>query len=244
MRLPTGLYRGTEYYAGAREFWRNHLQRLKFSNPSLHCNVETVRSGENEPLYLSITYESPDREALSKLNLRFPKPLQRTKPLVRTRTEGDKQIQETSPVPKELKNPPSPDAPLPRVKTLTPVQMTAEIRAHAPKDEIKAKAQPAADPSGPQTTSAPETVFTRTVTLPLGGLRANEVWLWMRQQLDLHHETLMMGKDKEEWVRLARFRAEADKDRQRVKTGIDAMKREKLELKKARENAAKMAAEA
>ena len=70
MRLPTGTYRGREYYAGARDFWRGHLQRLKFANPALHCNVETVRTGENEPLYLSITYESPDRNALSKFDLK------------------------------------------------------------------------------------------------------------------------------------------------------------------------------
>lgn len=244
MRLPTGTYRGREYYAGARDFWRGHLQRLKFANPSLSCNVETVRTGENEPLYLSITYESPDRDSLSKLDLKFPKPLARIQPEVITRTEGDKKIQEASPLPKEVRDLPNPNAPQPKPKTLLPIQMTPEILSHAPKDEIKTKAQPAPDPSAPQTTSPPETVYTRTVTLPLGGLRDNEIWLWIRQQLKIHHKKSLEGHEAQEWIGLKEHRSKAEQDRRRVKEGMDAMKKEQMELKRAREAAARMAAEA
>lgn len=240
MRLPTGQYEGIEWYMGARDFWHRELRRLKFWNPTIPTTVETVRTGADEPLYLSVEYESPDQQALSQLKIKpFPKPqlhIQRPKtsnPLYEGSVDPGRRQQPTR----------DPRHPVPSPKTLNPVPMPDNVREHAPRDEIRPVPQSSNGPASPQVTTPSETIYTRTVTLPLAGLRHTEIWNWIRQHTKLQNHRPVPSEEGQSYQIVARFKKEAAKDRKRVKTGINAMKKEQLELRKAREAAERMAAD-
>lgn len=237
MRLPTGEYEGLEWYAGAREFWRKELRRIQFWNPTLPTAVETIRAGSNEPLYLSVEYQSPDQQALSQLKIKpYPKPqLHLKRPKVPNPWSADPRRRQL----------PARDArhPVPSPKLLEPIYVPDDIAQHAPKDEIKQVINKDSEPS-PPSAGPPQTLYTRTVTLPLAGLRHIEIWNWVRQHTKLADHRVVPAEDMKEYREVSRFRKQAALDRKRVKTGIDAMKKEKLELKKAREAAEAMAADA
>lgn len=269
MRVPTGTYPNKEYYWGARDFWHQELKRLKYWNPALKTEVETIRAGEDEPMYLTVEYESTDREALSQLKaFPLPKPQLKIQPRANNRTEKQEQEQKLreqvaamNPDPRKKGQagalPTSVAAqlgiqqlafasnkPTPSPKDLKPVKLTPEILSHAPKDEITVKAQPAADASTPQTTSPPETTYSRTLTLPLAGLRHHEIWNWIRQHTGLGDHRRIPEAEGSAYQALCGHKRRAAKDRHLVRTGVEAMKREEQELKKAREAAERMAAEA
>ncbi|KAK5958285.1 hypothetical protein OHC33_000127 [Knufia fluminis] len=264
MRVPTGPYPNKEYYWGGRDFWHGELKRLKYWNPTLRTEIETIRNRENEPMYLTVEYESTDREALSQLKAYpLPKPQLKVKPRANNKTEQQEQEQNlreqrsaADPDPRKAQPAAQPRSVVeglgyhhlqkltPSPKTLQPVKLTPEILSHAPSDEIKVKAQPVADASSPQTTSPPQTTYSRSLTIPLAGVRHTEIWNWIRQHTGLPDHRRIPAPEMAEWQKVADHNRQAAKDRKLVKTGIDAMKREQLELKKAREAAERMAAEA
>lgn len=237
MRLPTGEYEGLEWYSGAREFWRKELRRLQFWNPTLPTAVETIRTGSNEPLYMSIEYQSPDQQALSQLKIKpYPKPqLHIKRPKVPNPWLAD-------PKRRQL---PARDArhPVLSPKYLEPVYVPEDVAKHAPQDEIKQVNVPDSTPSPQQAGNPPKPLYTRTVTLPLVGLRHIEIWNWIRQHTKLSDHRTVPAEEIKEYREVSQHRRQAAQDRKRVRTGIDAMKREKLELKKAREAAERMAAD-
>lgn len=266
MRVPTGPYPNKEYYWGARDFWHKELKRFKYWNPTLRTEVETIRNGENEPMYLTVEYESTDRDALSQLKaFPLPKPQLKIKPRANSKTEQEEQerqlrqqVAESNPDPRKgLIQPKSiaaqlgiqqlafaTDKPTPSPKFLKPVTLTPDILSRAPKDEITVKAQPAAEASTPQTTSPPQTTYSRSLTLPLAGVRHHEIWNWIRQHTGLPDHRARPTAEKVAYLELVNHKKRAAKDRQLVKGGVEAMKREEAELKKAREAADRMAAEA
>lgn len=268
MRVPTGTYPNKEYYWGARDFWHRELKRLKYHNPALKTEIETIRNGENEPMYLTVEYESTDREALSQLKaFPLPKPQLKIKPRANNRTEQQEQEQKLreqiaamNPDPRKGQPAAQPksiaaqlgiqqlafasDKPTPSPKDLKPVKLTPEILSHAPKDEITVKAQPAADASSPQTTSPPQTIYARSLTLPLAGVRHHEIWNWIRQHTGLADHRRIPEAEGSAYKALVGHKKRAAKDRKLVNAGVQAMKREEMELKKAREAAERMAAEA
>lgn len=237
MRLPTGEYEGLEWYSGARDFWRKELRRLQFWNPTLPTAVETIRTGSNEPLYLSVQYQSPDQQALSQLKIKpYPKPqLHLKKSKVPNPWSAD---------PRRRQLPArDPRHPVLSPKLLEPVYVPDNVAQHAPKDEIKQITDSESSLSSQQAGSTPQTLYTRTVTLPLAGLRHIEIWNWIRQHTKLSDHRVVPGEEIKDYRGVSQFRKQAALDRKRVKAGIDAMKREKLELKKAREAAERMAAD-
>lgn len=268
--MPTGTCKSPGYYVGARDFWRMELQKLKYWNPSLTITVETVRDESGEaPMYLSVEYESSDKDELSKLKATpLPKPLfklparefrkrrgkswpatpnaQKEKIIAQSHAETRQRRQETTPsvILEQLNGQLLlTNEPLPKVKLIKPITMTPDIASHAPSDEITIKAQPAADPSQPQSTSPPATVYSRTVTTPLAGLRHNEIWQWLRQHTGLPDHQPPTKEEEHKWQELVKFKQQADKDRKMVKAGLKLMRGEQAQLRKAKALADQMAAE-
>lgn len=246
MRVPTGQYEGLEWYTGARHFWRKELQRLKFWNPTLPAVVDTVRSGANEPLYISVEYESANREALSQLKINpYPKPqLSVKKPkTLNPAYEGSLDPR------RRQQRARDPRRPVPKVKDIEPFYFPEGVLEHAPRDEIKEVAlldetTTATAKTAAQGTSPSKTLFTRTVTIPLAGLRHIEIWNWIRQHTNLRDHRSIPTDELKAYQEVARFKTQGEKDRKRVKTAMDAMKKEQAELKKARAAAEAIAAEA
>lgn len=268
MRLPTGEYRCEEYYIGAREFWHTIVRRLKYYNPSLPVKVDFVRAGQNEPLYMTVTYETPEKKFLEK-NIKMPRPLFRI-------PQPPKKIQEQLKLQRQQQQRQPDTDPETRtnnerrqptfeeqmdldgkdgkrrqrqVSKIPAVTIPPHIAAVAPKDEITLVPQPATDPAAPQTTSPPQPVYSRTLTLPLAGLRHHEIYWWFKQPLKAsglfrYGARRTPLEEKMEISKLQAFKKRAQMDRIRVKKGVEAMKREEAELKKARESAAAMTAEA
>lgn len=257
MRLPTGQWQYREFFWGARDFWRRELVRLKYQNPGLIVDVDTIRSpSEKEPIYLTAEYESTDRQELEHIQpAAFPLQLSRIPPLRRWESERvrkkEKRTEETEK--KEREDPvnkvyqlakaigiPKPYIAgfvTPMLDELKPISMTPEIQAHAPDSAIVTKAQPAVSPEEPQTTSSPTTTYSRTLTLPLAGLRATEIWHWLRQPQKLQYE----GRSEKQnamtapWQKLCHFKEQAKIDRRLVAAGLVKRKQEEAEIAKARQ---------
>lgn len=268
MRLPSGEYKSWEYYRGARKFWHRELRSLKYWNPSLPVEVETVRTGSNEPLYMTITYEAENASRLSQTP-QFPKPLLRIKaPRQASRRrqlpeggqiEPDNAItagaaEATTPTPSieeskseatfeertygnVLSTTGDEETRADLISQIQPVSIPPHIAAVAPSDEIVTVAQPAADPSEPQTTSPPVVRYQRTLTLPLAALRGIDIFEWLRQPLlpEMSRKRSKINKaDSQKLVGGPKRREQSAEDRARVKRGVDAMKREQAEIRQAK----------
>ncbi|KAL2431597.1 hypothetical protein ABEF95_012199 [Exophiala dermatitidis] len=108
---------------------------------------------------------------------------------------------------------------------------------------IESKPQPAADPSAPSTTSPPVETFTRRAIVDVAGKRPAQIWQWLKKTTNCE-ELRPSQEDVELMKRLNAFFQKADIDRKRVKAGIDEMRKQKEELRKAREAAERMTSEA
>ncbi|KAH0830778.1 hypothetical protein FOPE_02125 [Fonsecaea pedrosoi] len=114
--------------------------------------------------------------------------------------------------------------------------------------EIEAKSQ-----ASDQTTSSaspssssnptPTSTFTRTVELRLGPHQPGSIWKWF-QNTTRCEDYPENPEETEQMERLKEFFARAEEDRQRVKAGMDAIRKQKEDLKRAREAAERMANEA
>ncbi|KIY00287.1 uncharacterized protein Z520_03972 [Fonsecaea multimorphosa CBS 102226] len=92
-------------------------------------------------------------------------------------------------------------------------------------------------------TSPATPIFTRSVELRLGPHQPGSIWKWF-QNTTKCEDFPENPEENEQMERLKEFFAKAEEDRQRVKAGIDAIRKQKEDLKKAREAAERMANEA
>lgn len=217
---------------------------------------------------MTVEYESSDRAALSNLKVQpFPVPMLKMRPvdpgMVQGKGKKDEieslrrlnafdrlaKLRESIP---DVMDQISDQVRLNREKLakmseMKPVKITPALAEHIPKDEITTVAQPAADPSKPQTTSTPQTIYSRKVTIPVAGLRHTEIWNWIRRIQDLpDHRTWKpkQNPDMEAHTSLKRFHdAKTVRDMFLVAHGMKTMKREKKQLEDARKAAAERAAE-
>ena len=83
----------------------------------------------------------------------------------------------------------------------------------------------------------------RTVTMGLRGHGPDTIWEWFKQRTGCQ-KVPESQEDIQARKRLDEFFAKAELDRQRVKAGVDAMRKEKEDLKRARGEAEKLQAEA
>ena len=109
-------------------------------------------------------------------------------------------------------------------------------------DRIHVKSQSAANPSAPSTTQPPKTIYTRKV---VNGVLENpkDIWQWFKARtgaVDLPRS----AEDREQAAKLRDHEAKAAIERARVKKGVDEMKREEADLKRARQEADRLTTEA
>ncbi|OAP57959.1 hypothetical protein AYL99_07049 [Fonsecaea erecta] len=114
--------------------------------------------------------------------------------------------------------------------------------------EIEAKSQSSNDtPAAASLSSSPTTdatsIFTRSVELRLGPHQPGNIWKWF-QNTTKCEDFPENPEENEQMERLKEFFAKAEEDRQRVKAGMDAIRKQKEDLKRAREAAERMANEA
>jgi hypothetical protein len=103
------------------------------------------------------------------------------------------------------------------------------------------KSQPQADAASSASNKATST-YTRTVDLVLGPHQPQNLWEWFRTTTNCS-AVLPTSEETERKVELDEFFAKAELDRQRVKAGMDEIRKQREELKRAREAAARMAEE-
>ncbi|EXJ95016.1 hypothetical protein A1O1_00134 [Capronia coronata CBS 617.96] len=107
---------------------------------------------------------------------------------------------------------------------------------------IESKPQPAADPSTPSSTSPPSEIFVRRATVDIAGKRPRQIWHWLKSAAKCE-DIAQSPEDVELMRRLNAFFQKADIDRKRVKAGIDEMRKQKEDLRKAREAAERLTSE-
>ncbi|KIW96337.1 uncharacterized protein Z519_03406 [Cladophialophora bantiana CBS 173.52] len=112
--------------------------------------------------------------------------------------------------------------------------------------EIEAKSQPVEETTASTSSSlaSPATsIFTRSVELRLGPHQPGSIWKWF-QNTTKCEDFPENPEENEQMERLNEFFVKAEEDRQRVKAGMDAIRKQKEDLKRAREAAERMANEA
>ncbi|EXJ72978.1 uncharacterized protein A1O5_04127 [Cladophialophora psammophila CBS 110553] len=111
--------------------------------------------------------------------------------------------------------------------------------------EIEAKSQPVEETttSTSSLTSPATSIFTRSVELRLGPHQPGSIWTWF-QNATRCEDFPENPEESEQMERLNEFFVKAEEDRQRVKAGMDAIRKQKEDLKRAREAAERMVNEA
>lgn len=134
---------------------------------------------------------------------------------------------------------------MPKVESIKPVEFSRMILEHCPSAQILPVPQLPADASAPQTTSPPETLYSRKVTIPITGVRHHELWNWVRQTGNLPYiEAEPSEEELAEYQQDHKDARKSEKDRKRVKTGLDKKRNEEKALKDARAEAERITAEA
>ncbi|EXJ63956.1 hypothetical protein A1O7_00291 [Cladophialophora yegresii CBS 114405] len=124
----------------------------------------------------------------------------------------------------------------------TSLETSSDGEYRATWSPIEAKSQAGSEAPTPSPASSAGSAFTRSVELRLGPHQPGSLWNWFQTATKCEpfpenpEETAQMDRLKE-------FFAQAEIDRQRVKAGMDAIRKQKEELKKARDAAARMANE-
>ncbi|KIX02080.1 uncharacterized protein Z518_08019 [Rhinocladiella mackenziei CBS 650.93] len=102
--------------------------------------------------------------------------------------------------------------------------------------KVESKPLPAANAKAPSTPSPPQPIFMRRVTLNLAQQPSQRIWKWFQKTTNCED-----FPEEPEWTalmkRLEEFAKQSEIDRQLVKAGRDAVKKQQEELKKARETA-------
>ncbi|KIW24976.1 uncharacterized protein PV07_10652 [Cladophialophora immunda] len=105
-------------------------------------------------------------------------------------------------------------------------------------DETATSTSPSSSSTSPATS-----IFSRSVELRLGPHQPGSIWKWF-QNTTKCEDFPEDPEENEQMERLKEFFAKAEEDRQRVKAGMDAIRKQKEDLKRAREAAERMANEA
>ncbi|KIV80278.1 hypothetical protein PV11_07791 [Exophiala sideris] len=108
--------------------------------------------------------------------------------------------------------------------------------------EVESKPQPAASASDPSSTSPPQPIFTRNAKLSLDRTHAREIWRWF-QKTTKCEDVPVAPQDEELRQKLATFFQQSEVDRKLVQIGVDAVRKQKADLKRAREAAERLTAE-
>lgn len=243
LRYPKGPWGRT--IQGAKLFRKDILPRLKYHNPALSITIENEPGQLRDPMTLTLTFESTDPDALKAIAQKSQRPPRPQSQATESRSEPgsreemERQARKQSP---NWRTPPSREEPSPQDEEASPEPQNIQ-RPSADDDEVVLKPQPPANPSSPSTTSPPQPVYIRSVTLGLGRRPGWEIWSWFKlrtkcQPVRTSTEDVQMKQELEQFAR------RAEHDRRRVKAGMDAMKREKEDLKRAREAADRLATEA
>lgn len=109
--------------------------------------------------------------------------------------------------------------------------------------KVQSKPVPDVNAGSPSSASPAQPTFTRQVTLELGQQHSEQIWRWFQSTTnceDFPEDPIDSARMEE----LRIFFEKAEEDRQRVKAGMDAMRKQKADLKKAREAAERLANEA
>lgn len=217
---------------GVREFWRQDLRRLKYYNPGISVTVDQPAVGLSQPSYISVQYESPDRQILQRIDASYGEfsrlESKRVDPANQKKTTTAAAVtQDPSEIGAEI------------------ARRDLDVLSHAPKDEIHTKTQLNPDSSSSSTNPPqPQTIYTRTVTLPAFRSSPQSIWRWIMKGTGCEtYQRQMSTEEQKERGELQSFFRKADIDRKRVKEGLDKVKREKQELKLAREAADRLASE-
>lgn len=134
---------------------------------------------------------------------------------------------------------------MPKTKDIKPVEFSRMILEHCPKDEVVPVAQSAADASAPQTTSPPETIYSRKVTTPITGVRHIELWNWIRQTGRLPYIGSAPSEEElKEYHQSQKDDRRSNRDRKRVKKGLETKRGQEKALKDARAEAERITSEA
>lgn len=108
--------------------------------------------------------------------------------------------------------------------------------------EIESESEPRATSKTPSPTPIPKSTFTRHVSLSLAEQQPNDIWKWFQKTTKCED----VPETPEETAEMERLRVlfeKSEEDRQRVKAGIDALRKQQAELKRAREAAERMLSE-
>lgn len=108
--------------------------------------------------------------------------------------------------------------------------------------DIESKPQDAASANAPSSTSPPTSIFTRNAKLSLDRIHAREIWRWFQRTTNCE-DVPIAPQDEELRRKLDAFFQQAEKDRKLVKIGVDAVKKQQADLKRAREAAERLTAE-
>jgi Mitochondrial ribosomal protein L51 / S25 / CI-B8 domain len=249
---------------GAREFWRNHLRRLKFHNAALPITVDYTEADLTAPITLSLKFEHKDPEVLEKIGgnvaglARTPQRRRAAQPvLMNEMTEDEKEALARQ------QSPNFREAPVDWKKQDDPLE--ADAQEAAEQAAIEAEATPTT-PARPEATEkspsdvdlsnlssdavvpspnarAGSILYTRSVTLGLRNRSAGNIWTWFSDRTRCT-PVPRSAEDIGELRKLGEFFKQSAIDRERVKEGRDAVRKEKEDLARARGEANKLKEEA
>jgi hypothetical protein len=246
------------------------LRRLKFYNPALPITVDYAKPLPNKLITLALRFEHKDPEILRKIpgntimSARKPKAQQ----IVRAEmSEDEKELLARQQDPNFRNAPVSWKSKEEEAEVLHQAAIDAEVSAEATAEEkatkpdMKASAEEIPEretidanatslfndevvPSATSTNvKGAATLYTRSVTLGLSQRSGQQIWSWFRQRTQCTRVE-MSDKDLKERAELASFFAQSDIDRQKVKEGREAVRKEKADLQRARGEADRLKQEA
>jgi hypothetical protein len=220
------------------------LPSLRYHNLTLPIVVEQkLKPGPSFCPTMTLRFESRNKEDLenieTKPELSDSEALEKAKVQLQTRFNQERMaaIESNSPVPQKDRT------------TWVDVLRKEQEAVGTPEGsgtsigQVQVKAQPAADPSAPSSASPPSTSYTREITLGLRGRTPGQIFSYFKHvtKARQYYRSLPDRRSKR---KMDKFFDKADEDRERVKAGIDAMRREKEDLRRAREAADRLAADA
>lgn len=238
----------------ARTFWKNHLRRLKFHNPALPITVDYTSASPTDPVILTLQFEHKDPEVLQKIAGNIANKVKKTprpqKLVPDEMSETEKEILARQQSPNFRNAPVSWKSKEEEAEALHQAAVDAEASADKTAEEGPTDVDPSTLPSDAvvpsplsATAKGAPTLYTRTVTLGLRNRSPAEIWDWFSNNTRCTNVPKSAADSREE-AELAVFFKQSDIDRQRVKEGREAVRKEKADLQRARGEADKLKAEA
>lgn len=109
--------------------------------------------------------------------------------------------------------------------------------------DVTSKKQPPTTGASSQQQIPQTTLYTRDVKVDISGKPQSQIWDWFKHTAKSTDIPAAEGEELEMIERLKEFEVQSQIDRRLVRVGLDALKKEKEELRKAREAAERMTAE-